>query len=115
MATTRIEKTKRMSQGVSHGDLIFLAGQVADNPVPDAKAQTEDILRKIDALLGKLGSGKQNLLSTTIYLADIRSFEAMNSAWDVWVDTENPPARATVEARLAHPKYLVEIMVTAHK
>jgi enamine deaminase RidA (YjgF/YER057c/UK114 family) len=37
----------------------------------------------------------------------------MNSVWDAWVDAKNTPARATVEARLATPKYLVEIMVTA--
>jgi enamine deaminase RidA (YjgF/YER057c/UK114 family) len=37
----------------------------------------------------------------------------MNAVWDAWVSPGNTPARATVEARLASPKYLVEIMVTA--
>ena len=37
----------------------------------------------------------------------------MNAAWDAWVDKGNPPARATVEARLVAPEYLVEIAVTA--
>src|SRR5437867_3717966 len=37
----------------------------------------------------------------------------MNAAWDAWVDPANTPARATVEARLASPKYLVEIMTVA--
>jgi enamine deaminase RidA (YjgF/YER057c/UK114 family) len=37
----------------------------------------------------------------------------MNSVWDAWVDPSNTPARATVEARLATPRYLVEIMVVA--
>ena len=37
----------------------------------------------------------------------------MNAAWDAWVDRANPPARATVEARLVAPEYLVEIAVTA--
>ena len=113
MTITRVDKSQRMSQGVRHGDTIYLAGQVADSPVPDAKAQTEDILKKIDGLLGRLGSGKDKLLSTTIYLSDMRYFEAMNSAWDAWVDQENPPARATVQANLATTKYWVEIMVTA--
>ncbi len=44
----------------------------------------------------------------TVYLAS-----DMNSVWDAWVEPKNTPARATVEARLATPKYLVEIMVTA--
>lgn len=113
--TTRIQKSKRMSQGVEHNGLIFLAGQVADDPKPDAAAQTEDILRKIDGLLGELGSDKSRLLSATIYLADIRHYEAMNGVWDAWVDPDNPPARATVQATLANPKFWVEIMVTAAK
>ena len=37
----------------------------------------------------------------------------MNAAWDAWIDPANTPARATVEARLASPKYLVEIMAVA--
>jgi enamine deaminase RidA (YjgF/YER057c/UK114 family) len=37
----------------------------------------------------------------------------MNAAWDAWVDKANPPARATVESKLAGPDYLVEIMVEA--
>ena len=115
MPATRIDNNKRISQGVGYGEMIFLAGQVADKPVPDAKAQTQDILRKIDSLLTKLGGSKKNLLSATVYLADIRHYDAMNAAWDVWVDKTNCPARATVEARLAKPEYLVEIMVTAHK
>jgi enamine deaminase RidA (YjgF/YER057c/UK114 family) len=39
----------------------------------------------------------------------------MNAAWDAWVSRENPPARATVEARLAGPEYLVEIVIVAVK
>jgi enamine deaminase RidA (YjgF/YER057c/UK114 family) len=115
MAVTRIEPGKRMSACVIHGDTVYLAGQVADNPKGDVKAQTEDVLRKIDALLAKAGSGKSQLLSATVYLADIRNFGAMNAAWDAWVDAANAPARATVEARLAAPEYLVEIAVIAAK
>ena len=48
-----------------------------------------------------------------IWLADIADFAAMNSVWDAWVDTANPPARATSEARLADPGYKVEIVITA--
>ena len=48
-----------------------------------------------------------------IYLSDIRTFDEMNAVWDAWVSPGNTPARATVEARLANPKYLVEIAVIA--
>jgi enamine deaminase RidA (YjgF/YER057c/UK114 family) len=43
----------------------------------------------------------------------MKKYDEMNAAWDAWVDPMNTPARATVEAKLAAQKYLVEIMVTA--
>jgi len=43
----------------------------------------------------------------------MRTFGEMNEVWEAWVDKGNTPARATVEAKLAAPQYLVEIMVTA--
>jgi enamine deaminase RidA (YjgF/YER057c/UK114 family) len=111
MSVKRVKAGARMSGAVVHGDTVYLAGQVAEGAT--VKAQTEAVLQKIDELLGAAGSSKVNLLSTTIYLADIRTFEEMNAVWDAWVSPGNTPARATVEARLANPKFLVEIMVTA--
>jgi enamine deaminase RidA (YjgF/YER057c/UK114 family) len=111
MSVKRINAGARMSGAVVNGNTVYLAGQVADGPT--VKAQTEAILKKIDDLLGQAGSSKANLLSTVIYLSDIRTFDEMNAVWDAWVSPGNTPARATVEARLAAPKYLVEIMVTA--
>ena len=111
MSAKRINAGPRMSGAVVNGSTVYLAGQVADGPT--VKAQTEAVLKKIDDLLGQAGSSKANLLSTVIYLSDIRTFEEMNAVWDAWVSPGNTPARATVEARLANPKYLVEIMVTA--
>jgi enamine deaminase RidA (YjgF/YER057c/UK114 family) len=111
MSVKRINAGARMSGAVVNGNTVYLAGQVADGPT--VKAQTEAVLKKIDDLLGQAGSSKANLLSTVIYLSDIRTFDEMNAVWDAWVSAGNTPARATVEARLANPKYLVEIMVTA--
>ncbi|HEX9818791.1 MAG TPA: RidA family protein [Methylomirabilota bacterium] len=111
MSVKRINAGARMSGAVVNGNTVYLAGQVAEGAT--VKAQTEAILKKIDDLLGQAGSSKANLLSTTIYLSDIRAFDEMNAVWDAWVSAGNTPARATVEARLANPKYLVEIMVTA--
>jgi enamine deaminase RidA (YjgF/YER057c/UK114 family) len=120
VAITRIDPGKRLSAAVVHteaagGGLVFLAGQVADNAKADVKGQTEEVLRKIDGLLAKAGSSKAKLLSAQIYLSDIRNFAAMNQVWDAWMDANNPPARATVEARLANPELLVEIMAVAAK
>ncbi|MBI4594445.1 MAG: RidA family protein [Candidatus Rokubacteria bacterium] len=102
----------RMSQAVVNNGTVYLAGQVFGD-APTAKGQTEQILKKIDGLLAGAGSSKSKLLAATIYLADIRYYDEMNAVWDAWVDPANTPARATVEARLAAPKYLVEISVTA--
>ncbi|WP_027173043.1 RidA family protein [Methylobacterium sp. 10] len=113
---TRFESGARMSQAVTYGDMVYLAGQVAGTVVgAGVTAQTQEILAEIDRLLAQAGSDKSRILSTTIYLADIATFAEMNAAWDSWVSKDNPPARATVEAKLAAPEYLVEIVVVAVK
>jgi enamine deaminase RidA (YjgF/YER057c/UK114 family) len=103
----------RLSQAVVHGGTVYLAGMVADDPSADVKGQTEQILRKIEKTLESVGSSKSRLLSATVWLANMGTYGDMNAAWDAWVDPKNTPARATVEARLASPKYLVEIAVIA--
>jgi len=102
-----------MSQAVVHGGIAYLAGIVADQPVPSVTEQTQEILAKIDRLLAAVGSDKSKILKANIWLSDISRFGEMNAAWDAWVDKAHPPARATVESRLASPEYLVEIMVEA--
>ena len=103
----------RLSQAVVHGNTVYLAGIVASDPSADAKGQTEQILKKIDEHLAATGSHKSKLLSATIYVANMGLYNDMNAAWDAWLDKANPPARATVESRLATPKYLVEIACIA--
>jgi len=115
MAITRIEPGKRLSGAVVHDGIVYLAGQVADNPKGDIAAQTQDVLRKIDGLLAKAGTDKSKLLSAQIFITDMRNFAAMNQVWDAWMDAANPPARATVQAKLASPDLLVEIMAVAAK
>lgn len=113
MTIQRYEVGPRMSQAVVHGGVVYLAGIVADQPVPSVTEQTKQILAKIERLLATAGSDKTKLLKANIWLADIARFGEMNAVWDAWVAKDNPPARATVEARLATPDYLVEIMVEA--
>lgn len=109
----RLETGPRMSQAVVANGFVFLAGQVAEDPVPSVAAQTRDILASIDRLLAAAGSDRTRILSATIWLADIAGFAEMNSEWDKWVPNGHAPARATVEARLAAPQYLVEIGIVA--
>ena len=109
----RLHTGPRMSQAVIHGNTVYLAGQVADDPSQDVPGQTRQILAAIDRLLAEAGTDKTKILSATIYLASIDTFAQMNSVWDSWVPPGHTPARATVEARLAAPQYTVEIQVIA--
>jgi enamine deaminase RidA (YjgF/YER057c/UK114 family) len=113
MPIRRIDVGPRMSQAVMHGNTVYLAGQVAANPTPSVAEQAKQILAQIDRLLKEAGTDKTKILSATIWLADIRTFAEMNGVWDPWVSQSNTPARATVEAKLAGPQYLIEIAVTA--
>jgi enamine deaminase RidA (YjgF/YER057c/UK114 family) len=113
MTIERIKVGPRMSQVVIHGDTVYLAGQVADDPSADVAGQTRQILAKIDSLLAEAGADKSKLLSANVWLSDISTFDQMNAVWDKWVTPGQPPARATVESRLARPEFKVEIMVVA--
>lgn len=115
MTIKRILPGPRMSQAVVHGNVVYLAGQVcpADAGATTVGAQAKVILGQIDRLLAEAGTSKQNLLSATIWLKDIGTFGEMNEVWDKWVVPGSTPARATVEARLAGPQYLIEIAAIA--
>ena len=115
MSIQRHEQSGILSSAVEHHDTVYLAGIVADDPTRDIKGQTEQILGKIDGLLARCGSNKSKVMTATIWVTDIRNRTAMNEAWTAWVDPNNLPARACVEAKLADPRMLVEIMVVAAK
>jgi enamine deaminase RidA (YjgF/YER057c/UK114 family) len=114
MSIRRFDVGPRMSQCVVHGNTVYTAGQVAQGARGASVAeQTRDILATIDRLLAQAGTNKSKLLTANIWLTDIATFDQMNQVWDAWVTPGNPPARACVESKLAHPDYKVEIMVTA--
>jgi enamine deaminase RidA (YjgF/YER057c/UK114 family) len=100
---------------VEYGNLVFVAGTTAENKSASCKGQTEEILKKIDAHLAAAGTDKSRILSANVWVADIHEKDQMDAAWQAWVDPENKPARACVEARLGTPDTRVEIMVTAAK
>jgi enamine deaminase RidA (YjgF/YER057c/UK114 family) len=114
MSIQRHEVGARMSKAVVHGNTVYLAGIVANEPKgKSVTEQTKDILSQIDGLLAKAGTDKTKLLTANIWITDMANFAEMNSVWDAWVSAGNTPARATVEAKLATPDYKVEIMVVA--
>jgi len=114
MSIERRHVGKRLSQVVVHNGTVYLAGIVADEPVSeDPGAQTANILAKIDRFLAEAGSNRSSMLSATIWLSDIAYYDAMNREWDAWVPEGCAPGRACVEAKLAQPKFKVEIRITA--
>jgi enamine deaminase RidA (YjgF/YER057c/UK114 family) len=106
---------KRMSQIVIHKDQVLISGQLAPRLELGAQAQTEDILARIDELLQQAGTDKSRVLSANIWVSSMEHFDEMNCAWEDWVDPENPPVRACVQAELITPKHLIEIQVSAVK
>ena len=115
MSISRHDQSSILSQAVAYGDTVYLAGVVAKDLEQDVKGQTKQVLDEIDRLLGKCGTSKSKVLSAQIWVTDIRNRAPMNEVWTAWIDKANLPARACVEAKLADPKALVEIMVIAAK
>lgn len=98
---TRLEPGRRMSAAVIHGDTVYLAGQVGAGA--EVTAQARAALAEVDRLLAEAGTDKSRILSTTIWLADMADFAAMNAIWEDWIDPANPPARATARRNLRRP------------
>ena len=115
MTVKRYDQSTILSQAVEYGNTVYLAGIVAKDLNKDVKGQTKEILDEVDRLLAKCGSNKSLVLQCHIWVTDIRNRAPMNEVWTEWVDKKNLPARACVEAKLADPKALVEIMVIAAK
>ena len=113
MTITRIAPGARLAEVVVHDDTVYLAGHVGSDPAAGVYEQTRDILAQLDAHLAAAGSDRSKVLMVNVWLVDISTFGEMNRAWDEWVDRDNMPARATVEARLASPDYKVEISAVA--
>ena len=113
MTIRRLQQEGRLSGAVVHGNTVYLAGQITSDPNLDVEGQTADVLRQIDALLTEAGTDKSRLLFCQVFLADMGDVAAMNRAWDAWLDRANPPARATVEAKLVLPEWKVEITAIA--
>jgi enamine deaminase RidA (YjgF/YER057c/UK114 family) len=103
----------RMSRIVVNNDVVYISGQT-DATGENIKDQTKNVLAKVDSLLMEAGTDKSKLLTSSIWLKDIeRDFKGMNSIWNEWLDPDNKPVRATVEANMARPVLLIEVQVTA--
>jgi enamine deaminase RidA (YjgF/YER057c/UK114 family) len=109
----RIDQNGRRSRAALHGQIVYVAGQVADDKTADIATQTRQALAKVDEMLGRVGSARNRLLTAQIWVRSMDDFDAMNAVWDAWVDPGEAPTRCCGEVKLADPDYLVEIVVTA--
>jgi enamine deaminase RidA (YjgF/YER057c/UK114 family) len=109
----RIDQNARRSRASVFGDLVFLAGQVADDKSGDITQQTREALAKVDDMLAHAGTEKSRVLSVQIWLKTMDDFDAMNVVYDAWVVPDDAPTRCCGKVELADPGYRVEIVVIA--
>jgi enamine deaminase RidA (YjgF/YER057c/UK114 family) len=111
----RTEPNKILAKAVEYHGFVYVQGCTAKDLAKDIKGQTMETLAQIDTILETHGTDKTQLLQTQIWLKDIRDRDAMNEVWSAWLPEGGAPARACVQANMADPRILVEIMVTTTK
>lgn len=106
-----------MSQIVTHGETVYIAGQVAlQNRGKSITEQTTEILGNIEKYLLEAGSDKDHMLSASVWLSDVAvQFDEFNKVWDNWMPKGQAPTRACVEAKLVAPDFHVEVAIVAAK
>ncbi len=109
----RTDANPVLAKAVEYHGFVYTQGVVASDPSQDITAQTKDVLAQIDSLLETHGTDNTRLLQAHIWLKNMADREAMNKVWTAWLPEGAAPARACVQAVLADPGYLVEIMITA--
>jgi 2-iminobutanoate/2-iminopropanoate deaminase len=106
------------SQAVIAGGFVFASGQIPLDPqtgefvAGGVAEQTEQVLRNLSAVLEEAGASLRQVVKTTVFLADMNDFAAMNEVYGRYFN-EEPPARATVEASRLPRDARVEIEAIA--
>ena len=106
------------AQAVVANGLLFTAGQIPLDPVTmqvvegDVEAQTEQVLRNLDAVLASAGAGWGDVVKTTVFLTDMRDFPRMNEVYARAMGDARP-ARSTVQVSALPRGVLVEIDLIA--
>jgi 2-iminobutanoate/2-iminopropanoate deaminase len=106
------------SQAVRAGDFVFASGQIPLDPktgefvAGGVAEQTHQVMRNLSAVLEAAGVGLESVVKTTVFLADMNDFSAMNEVYGQYFKG-NPPARATVEAARLPRDARVEIEAIA--
>jgi 2-iminobutanoate/2-iminopropanoate deaminase len=106
------------SQAIRIGELVYTAGQIGLVPASGAiegrtiEEQAHQVLRNLKAVLEAAGSGLDRVVKTTVFLADIKDFKAMNAVYASYFPAD-PPARSAVQAAALPLGALVEIEAIA--
>ncbi|MDR0872584.1 MAG: RidA family protein [Prevotellaceae bacterium] len=108
------------SQAVEANGTLYISGQIPVNPATgkiekfNIADQTEQVFANIKAILAEAGYGFENVVKTTVFIADIKQFAAMNEVYKKYYPTESP-ARSTVAVKALPLDALVEIETVAVK
>ena len=106
------------SQAVRMGNLLFCSGQIPLDPATgelvtgDVAAQTRQVFANLGAVLSEAGAGFEHVARTTVYLADMGDFAAMNAVYATFFSTP-APARSTIQAAALPRNARVEVDVIA--
>jgi len=108
------------SQAIVAGGFVFTAGQVGFDPASgvlvhatDVRAQTEQVLKNLQAVLGAAGVGFESVVKSTIFLVDMADFAEVNDVYAHILGTDSPPARSTVAVAALPRGARVEIEMVA--
>lgn len=102
-----------MSAFTVHNQVVYLSGQVPSHPNLDIQSQTQEVFDKIDALLAQAQSDKSRILTAQLFVKNLSDFQTVNALWVEWLKGCSTPARATIQANLVNPQWLIEIAVIA--
>ena len=107
------------NHAVRVGDLLFCAGQIPIDPKTgnlvegDVKAQTQQVLENVKAILDDQKLSFSNVVKTTVFLTNLADFAGMNEVYAKYF-TDNYPARSTIQVAALPRNAIVEIEVVAH-
>ena len=102
-----------MSAVTVFNQVVYLSGQVPKNTDNDVAGQTREILATIDELLALANTDKSRLLSAQLYIKNLSDFSTVKAIGIDWMNGCVAPSRATIQADLVNPNWLIEIAVTA--
>ena len=109
----KLNSNQVMSAVSIFNKVVYLSGQVPKNTQQDIIGQTQEILATIDQLLLEANTDKSRLLSAHVYIKNLEDFATFNTIWIDWLEGCVAPSRATIQADLVNPDWLIEIAVIA--